>query len=211
MEQALRAVTVARGVDPRSCALVAFGGAGPLHAAALAGVMGMRRVIVPARAGVLSAVGVLASPMQRDLVRSWPTPADHAGVEAALRSLGDDAARLVRQAGASADGAVDVDLALDCRYAGQSHELTVATITDFHEAHRRRNGYARMDAAIEVVALRATARRAAVVRVDDLPSPARREAVGPAVIAEDDCTVWVPHGWRARRGAAGALVLERTP
>jgi len=164
MEQALRAVTVARGVDPRSCALVAFGGAGPLHAAALAEVLGMRRVIVPARAGVLSAVGVLASPMQRDLVRSWPTPGVHDGVDRALRALGDEAATLVGRGASAGSGGVDaaeIDLALDCRYAGQSHELTVPAVADFHAAHHRRNGYSRPDAPVEVVALRATARRAA--------------------------------------------------
>ena len=79
MAQALRAVSVERGVDPRGLALVAFGGAGPLHACALADALGMAAVIVPARAGVLSAVGLLAAPAQRDLVRSWPTPLDHDG------------------------------------------------------------------------------------------------------------------------------------
>ena len=70
MEQALRSVTVERGVDPRQLALVAFGGAGPMHACALADALGMPAVIVPGRAGVLSAVGVMAAPQQRDLVRS---------------------------------------------------------------------------------------------------------------------------------------------
>ena len=62
MEQALRAVSVERGVDPRGLALVAFGGAGPLHACALADALGMPAVVVPARAGVLSAVGLLTAP-----------------------------------------------------------------------------------------------------------------------------------------------------
>lgn len=102
-----------------------------------------------------------------------------------------------------------MEVALDCRYVGQSHELTVATIDDFHAAHERRNGYARDDAPIEVVALRATARRTPAVALEHLPEPARKSAIGPAVIAEADCTVWVPPGWRARQGAVGALVLER--
>ncbi len=76
MERAVRTVTVERGVDPRGLALVAFGGAGPLHACALADALGMAAVVVPPRAGVLSAVGLLCSPIQRDLVRSWPTPGD---------------------------------------------------------------------------------------------------------------------------------------
>jgi N-methylhydantoinase A/oxoprolinase/acetone carboxylase beta subunit len=194
---------VARGVDPRRCALVAFGGAGPLHAVALADALGMRRVIVPARAGVLSAVGVLGSPLRRDLVRSWPTPRDHRGLDAARRGLEDEASALVGGTDAVAESLVD------CRYAGQSHELTVARVEDFHDAHERRNGYARPGAPVEVVALRATARRSPAIRIADLPAPVRRGAVGPAVIAEQDCTIWVPAGWRARPGDAGALLVER--
>ena len=94
MTQAVRAVSVERGVDPRGLALVAFGGAGPLHACALAEALGMPAVIVPARAGVLSAVGILAADDQRDLVRSWPTPGDHRGLDQAIAELG----RAARQA-----------------------------------------------------------------------------------------------------------------
>ena len=92
MERAVRAVTVERGVDPGGLALVAFGGAGPLHACAIADALGMRAVVVPPRAGVLSAVGLLCSPRQRDLVRSWPTPGDHTGLDDALAALADEAA-----------------------------------------------------------------------------------------------------------------------
>src|SRR5262249_61631576 len=70
MQRAVRAVTVERGVDPRELALVAFGGAGPLHACAIADALGMRAVIVPPCAGVLSAVGLLCSPVQRELLQS---------------------------------------------------------------------------------------------------------------------------------------------
>jgi N-methylhydantoinase A/oxoprolinase/acetone carboxylase beta subunit len=204
MEQALRAVTVARGVDPRDCSLVAFGGAGPLHAAALAEALGMRRVIIPARAGVLSAVGVLGSPQQRDIVRSWGAPRDHAGAERAARAMADDVGALL------GGRAVDIEITFECRYAGQSHELTVAEIASFHEVHARRNGYARPDAPVEVVTLRATARAAPAVAIDTLPAPRREGGAGPLVIAEADCTVWIPDGWSARPGAAGALLLERT-
>ncbi len=75
-------------MDPAGLALVAFGGAGPLHACALADALGMPAVVVPPRAGVLSAVGILGAPRQVDLVRSWPDPADHAGAEAAAAALG---------------------------------------------------------------------------------------------------------------------------
>jgi N-methylhydantoinase A/oxoprolinase/acetone carboxylase beta subunit len=213
MERALRAVSIERGVDPRGLALVAFGGAGPLHACALADALGMPAVVVPARAGVLSAVGLLTAPRRRDLVRSWPTPDDHDGLDAALAALADEARSLVA-GGATADvvAEVTVETAVDCRYRGQSHELTVPTVAAFHDEHRRRNGYARPDDPVEVIALRAVASRPPALAGDDLPAPVRLPRgpdSGPAVIAEPDCTIWVADGWRAEAGAAGALVLRR--
>ena len=207
MERALRAVSIERGVDPRGLALVAFGGAGPLHACALAEALGMPAVVVPARAGVLSAVGLLTAPRRRDLVRSWPSPGDHDGLAEALAALADEARALV--AGDTGD---TVETAVDCRYRGQSHELTVPTVGEFHDEHRRRNGYARPDDPVEVVAIRAVATRPPAVGADDLPDPPARlgdEQAGPTVLAEPDCTIWVPEGWVARPGAAGALVLRR--
>jgi N-methylhydantoinase A/oxoprolinase/acetone carboxylase beta subunit len=204
MEQAIRAVTVERGVDPRELALVAFGGAGPLHAAALAEALEMRAVVLPPRAGVLSAVGLLCSPRQRELVRSWPTPGDHEGIEAAL-------AELAGEAKAAVGGAADVELetALDCRYAGQSHELTVPSVGDFAAEHERRNGYSRPGAVVEVVALRARARRPAPVEPGDLPPVRRDRLTGPTVAIESDCTVWIPDGWTAEPHESGAWVLTR--
>ena len=182
---------------------MAFGGAGPLHACALAEALDLAAVIVPARAGVLSAVGLLTSPVQRDLVQSWPTPGDHAGLGDALRRLAARAASLVGS-GATTSTAVD------CRYVGQSHEITVPAVDDFHEAHRLRNGFARPEASIEVVALRATATIASDLELTDLPAVDRARAVGPVAVAEPDCTIWIPAGWRAEPGVAGALVLRRT-
>jgi N-methylhydantoinase A/oxoprolinase/acetone carboxylase beta subunit len=204
MEQAMRTVTVTRGVDPRSCALVAFGGAGPLHACELADALGVTSVIVPARAGVLSAVGVLGAPRQRELVRSWADPSSDDGIGGALESLAAEVREFV-----APDASTSTFL--DVRYAGQSHELTVERLDDFHDEHARRNGYSRPDAPVEIVALRARARLDSPVPISSLPSPpvTRAAASGPAVIAEADCTIWVPDGWHARVGAAGALVIER--
>jgi N-methylhydantoinase A len=86
----------------------------------------------------------------------------------------------------------------------------VPSPADFHEAHRLRNGFARPDARVEVVALRATARRPPPLVATDLPAPDRVGAQGPDILSEGDCTVWVPAGWEASPGAAGALVLRRT-
>lgn len=204
MEKALRAVSVDRGVDPRELALVAFGGAGPLHACDLARSLGMSTVIVPPRAGVLSAVGLLCSPVQRDLVQSWPTPRDHTGLRATRADL---ARQVLELTGDRRDDAV-VTTALDCRYRGQSHELTVDDLGDFHQEHRRRNGYDRPSDAVEVIAVRARARLPAPLAIADLGTVPRPGAVGPQVIAEHDCTIWVPDGWEAEPGELGALLIR---
>jgi N-methylhydantoinase A/oxoprolinase/acetone carboxylase beta subunit len=203
MTQALRAVSVERGVDPRGLALVAFGGAGPLHACALADELDMACVLVPARAGVLSALGILAAPRRVDLVRSWPHPTDHEGLESALDRLATETVA------ALGDPTATTERRVDCRYAGQSHELTVASVGAFEDEHQRRNGYTRPGHPVEVVALRAAAWVDAPVSVIDLPVPNRAAADGPTVIAEADCTIWLPEGWRATLGEAGALVLRR--
>jgi len=209
MVQALRAVSVERGIDPRGLALVAFGGAGPLHACTLAQALDMPAVIVPARAGVLSAVGILGADEQRHLVQTWPTPTDHTGLEDARQVLAQRAAALLAGTGAPADD-VSVTTTVDCRYAGQSHELTVADVAAFATEHQRRNGYARADAVVEVIAVRAQARRPSPVDLAALPVHDRDSAIGPVVVAEPDCTIWIPAGWVAEPGQAGALVLRRT-
>jgi N-methylhydantoinase A/oxoprolinase/acetone carboxylase beta subunit len=187
-------------------ALVAFGGAGPLHACALAEALDMAAVVVPPRAGVLSAVGLLCSPRQADVVRSWPTPGSVEGLADALDRLGDDAADTV----AAGRGDVVVETTVDCRYAGQSHELRVASPEDFPAEHERRNGFSRPGASVEVVALRARATAPAPLTAEALgPPPQRRPATGPTVLAEPDCTLWVPPGWRAEVSDGGAWVLKR--
>jgi N-methylhydantoinase A/oxoprolinase/acetone carboxylase beta subunit len=197
-------VSVARGVDPRRLALVAYGGAGPMHACGLADALGMPAVIVPARAGVLSAVGLLCGPRQHDLVRSWPTPTEHAGITEALAALAAECTAAVGGSGP------ELETAVDCRYAGQSHEITVPGVDAFADEHWRRNGYERTDTAVEVMALRATARRSAPLAVTDLSEMHRPWIRGGVVAQEPDCTVYVPDGWRADEGEAGALVLRRS-
>lgn len=204
MVQALRVVSVEQGVDPAGLALVAFGGAGPLHACALADALSMEAVVVPARAGVFSAVGLLAAPRQRDVVRSWPSPFDHAALGAARRSLAAEAAAALAPAGPAV-----TETWLDCRYHGQGHELTVPSVAAFHGEHARRNGYERPEAPVEVIAVRARASVASPVDAAALPATDRRPVAGPAVVAEPDCTIWVPEGWRAEVGQAGAYVLRR--
>jgi N-methylhydantoinase A/oxoprolinase/acetone carboxylase beta subunit len=145
----------------------------------------------------------VCSPRQREVVRSWATPLDTEGLDEALALLGAEAAALV------GDRDVDVERLVDCRYAGQSHELTVAKVADFHDEHRRRNGFARPEAPIEVVALRARARRPAPVDVDQLPPVDRARIEGPAMVAEPDATIWIPDAWTANPGPLGAWILRR--
>jgi N-methylhydantoinase A/oxoprolinase/acetone carboxylase beta subunit len=227
MERAVRVVTVEQGVDPRDLALVAFGGAGPLHACAVADALGMRAVIVPPRAGVFSAVGLVSSPRERELVSTWATPSSLDGLAVARRGLADRAREAVggirrsESAGDSVgdsvvdsvgDSVVDsvVESFVDCRYRGQSHELTVREPQDFPAEHERRNGFARADAPIEVVALRARATRPAPLRIEDLPVVDRATVRGPRVVVEPDCTVWIPAGWTAHPGPTGAWILRRS-
>lgn len=202
MEEAVRAVTVSRGVDPAHLALVAFGGAGPLHACAIADALAMAAVVIPARAGVLSAVGCLGAPRQHDVVRTWPGGVDLAGLDDALHQIGADALAVVPGA--------EVFTSVECRYAGQSHELRVTSPSEFPAEHERRNGYTRPGTPVEVVAIHASARLEAPTGSTVLPVTERAAAVGPAVIAEPDCTIWVPAGWRADpHPTSGALVLTR--
>ncbi len=164
----------------------------------------MAAVIVPPRAGVLSATGLLAAPHQLNLVQSWADPGDHAGADQAAAALADTARRAL-------PGANETETSFDCRYQGQSHELTVGSIDGFEAEHRRRNGFARHGTPIEVIALRAAARQASPVALTDLPDPGTRSGVhrGPAVLAEADCTIWVPAGWTAEVGGGGAWILTR--
>lgn len=163
MTRTIRSVTVERGHDPREFALVAFGGAGPMHAAALADSLSVDRVVVPRPGGVLSAFGLLAADESYDAVRTVGVDLEGAD-STTLEAVYDDLVADVL-ADASDRDAARVKRAADCRYAGQSFELTVpvgetfdaAAVADrFHEAHERTYGYA-MDESIEVVNLRTTA------------------------------------------------------
>ena len=186
MLRAMRVVSVERGHDPRDFALVAFGGAGALHACALADELGCRRVLVPAAAGVLSALGLVVGDERRDHVRSLVGPLDDAG-------------ELPREGEAS------------LRYRGQSFELSVPLGPEleerFHRAHEERYGYADRGRPVELVAVR----WADVVPgpAVDLPDGSRRTVSGPELVVLDGATCWVPEGWAGETGAHGTLVLER--
>jgi N-methylhydantoinase A len=186
MLRALRVVSVERGHDPRELALVAFGGAGPLHACELAEELEIGTVLVPAAAGVLSALGLAASDERRDHVRTYLVPLAEAGE-------------------LPAEGEADL------RYAGQSFELTVPLGGDifewFHRAHEERYGYSDCGRAIELVAI-----RTAEVRPGPRLEPTRstpQEMTGPAVVELDGSTCLLPRGWVGARDG-DTLRLTRT-
>jgi N-methylhydantoinase A len=191
MERALRVVSVERGHDPRDFALVAFGGAGPLHAAALAEALDVPRVVVPRSAGVLSALGLLISDTLYDYsvsrVRPWAevTPATLAEPFAEFRERGRE--RLA----AEQPDAVEFERSVDLRYRGQSFELSVpvpdggvdaATLETlaarFHDRHRERYGHAYPDEPVELVTVRLRAR--GVVETPDLRPAATDGTVADA-------------------------------
>jgi N-methylhydantoinase A len=186
MTRALRVVSVEQGLDPRDFVLVAFGGAGPLHACALAEELGMSTVLVPAAAGVLSAFGLVAADERRDHVRSYVAPLAGAG------ELPDEGEA-------------------DLRYAGQSFELTVPLGPDlparFHAAHADRYGYADATRAIELVAVRTAEIRPAPNIAVFGP---RVVATGPRALELDGATAWVPAGWAGETDTHGTLVLRRS-
>lgn len=172
MARAIRVISVQRGYDPSDYALVAFGGAGPLHGARLAEELGMRRVIIPQRPGALSALGMLMTDLRSDFTRTRITrlTADlDPALEADLTALTEDAIAWCERE-RIADSAREIRWAADLRYVGQNYELTlelpraaldaswVARACEaFHLAHQARYGYDSRDSAIELVTVRVEA------------------------------------------------------
>jgi N-methylhydantoinase A len=229
MEQAIRAVSVQRGEDPREFPLVAFGGCGGLHACEIAEELGVTTVIVPRLAGALSALGMLLADRTRDYSAGALGMSD---IEARFRKLERQAAREVRGA--------KLERFADLRYSGQSYELTIPweSVEDggFHAAHQRLYGYSDRKRATQIVTLRVRATVAVEkpemriargkpagtekgsVWVDGrwreiaiMPRDAfgAKEISGPALIKDYGSTTLVPDGWSIRVDAYGSLVLKK--
>ncbi len=160
MERALRVISVERGYDPVEFAVVAFGGAGGLHVAELTGRLGARAAIVPPDPSLLSAYGMLASPVTQEVSRTILARSDAAGAErlvaASLDELESDARGAMVAAGTDPE-ALSAERWIDARYRGQSFELAVPAenwMTRFHDAHAERYGYARPESPVEAVTVR---------------------------------------------------------
>lgn len=226
MARALRRVSVERGIDPRHIPLVAFGGGGPLHACGLAERLGMRTVIVPPHAGVLSAVGLALAPERRERLTSVVATAD-ALTDTALAQVLHDSARTL------AAGATHLTPRwwVRARYVGQGYELdialqpgdAVAAVAErFVARHVERTGFA-LDRTVEFISVRTTlssapwpvqfaraVRRDAAALADDIDDGRAldRTLRGACTVRLPDATMRVADGWTARALPLGGWMLE---
>lgn len=232
MERAIRVISIERGYDPRDFTLVAFGGAGPLHACALAKALRIGHVLIPAMPGALSALGILLADTVRDYSKTVMLKSD-ADLEPhfeELERMGVEDLRAEGLTGASARS-------MDARYAGQGYELNIPAspnlAASFHRAHKQRYGYADPFRSVEVVNVRVrmtvagepfafqkyelrrgdgVAARIETVHGMEVYDRERLAAgdriSGPAVIAEYSSTTFVPPGWTLAVDAYKNMIIE---
>jgi len=196
MARALRVISVERGHNPADYALLCFGGAGGLHACELAELLNMKRIIIPARAGVLSAVGMLVSEPGREL--SWPVLQPLAlltddDIGHLFRTLEEDARSQLTNEGCG-EHSITFRHQLELRYKGQSATISInwrnggAHEALFHEAHAKASGL-RLPHAVELVNVRLSARAPAVLESIDIPQTSEGDGAAGTIhmpeLAED--------------------------
>lgn len=238
IDRAVRRVSIARGYDPRDFTLMAFGGAGPLHACAVADRLDMPRVLVPHYPGVLCAFGLLVADVLREYTRTIlqaMTPETVESLRQMLKAMMAQARQDLRSEGIRANAMTFVP-SVDMRYAGQSFELTIPYGKDmaqaFHTAHQARYGHALHDRPIEVVNVRLQAigvvekpllepeslraRKASPLHTRSGTALYDRDSLrpgmhlaGPALVFQLDSTAYVAPGWTAQVDAYHNLILER--
>ena len=228
MADAIRVLTVERGIDPRRFALVAFGGAGPLHGAAVAAALGMREMIVPPHPGLTSAFGALAADVRVDrrATRFHRSDlAEAAEIDATLKRLLREAVAEAREQGCAGEPVVQRSISM--RYAGQSYEQDVpvppgpvtddalkALLDDFGEAHRRFYGHHFPGEVAELIHFNVTAVGAtAAPALPELtsgppPAPRERRAVRIGAGAHPDCPVYRRDALPAGCTLTGPLIVE---
>jgi N-methylhydantoinase A/oxoprolinase/acetone carboxylase beta subunit len=220
MAEAIRLISIGRGIDPRSYTLVPLGGAGPLHATALARELGMHRIAVPLHPGVLSAQGLLAAPIEHEVSAAFPRPlasASWSAVHERLSELDLACAELMRSEGVP-KGAADIRYFADLCYIGQSYHLEVpvhpassdplgALYRDFQAAHDRIYGHS-TDAPAAIVNLRSLHRSAASERRPAAYVPDRRTAFkGERLIRTADSAGFVTAAIFARASLAAGETI----
>ena len=237
MVRAIRTISVERGYDPREYTLMAFGGAGPLHARDVALALGMREILVPAAPGILCAQGLIVSDLKEDFVASERISGDQAGLQrlaGLAQALSDRARAWFGAEGVPADHR-RLELGVDARYVGQNFELAVPLANGgagagrisipeaehlrerFLEVHESAYGYANPDDPIEIVNVRLTARGrlredpAPPEPGDPGPLPEPFEHQGVRFTAEDTtaCPVYDREALRAGHSLAGPAIVEQ--
>ncbi|PZR66066.1 MAG: hydantoinase [Solirubrobacterales bacterium] len=190
MVRALRVITVQRGIDPRGFALLAFGGAGGLHACALADELGCATVLLHRAAGVLSALGLAISDLRRDYVSPLHASLDEVSADRLERAF----AEMEEGARGDLSGEPDLERLADLRYRGQAFELTVdgsereALRERFEQAHDRRVGYRMQDEPVELVAVR-------VVATVGVPKPQMRAPENEGSAEPTRRRAWAGGAW----------------
>jgi N-methylhydantoinase A len=233
MAAAIRVISVQRGFDPADFVLVAFGGAGPMHANAIAAELGVPRVLVPMSPGVTCALGLLVSDLKHDYAQTFITPLRGANFSAVNKIFESFTARgrTVLQGEHVADDEITVEKFLDLRYIGQSYELKIAVPDQalstadvqsielvFLSEHRRSYGFAAKDEPIEIVNIRLAAtgriQRPALRRVEPgAADPVRaRKAVRQVFFADAGGVVDTPvyDRYRLQQGTmvTGPAIIE---
>jgi N-methylhydantoinase A len=212
MANAIRAVTVERGIDPRPALMITGGGAGPLHATRLAKALGLRDVLIPSQAGTLSAYGMTVGDVRHDYVGTahiTSLTTDWTEVQALVKRLETQAREELRAVGFD-DSSIRLRRTVDARYVGQLHELMlplgdgpidaafVADATErFHTAHRERYSYDLQSTPIEYLHWRVTGigliERPGVIGFDQLDShEASSRATGSRLVWTSDGFIEVP-------------------
>ncbi len=218
MVRALRVVTVERGIDPRRYALLAFGGAGPLHATAIADELGIDTIVCPTASGVLAALGLVVSPRRRDVQRSVFLSGDELTAEAIAQHVSDLGARAAR---ALPGSDIELRAVYELRYRGQAFELPISSALQpepemlrqaFESEHEHRYGYRDPAQELELVTIRVSATAAgADIELSGAgdPLPGAR-LVGPTVVPLPESTLLVSEGWAGGVDDTGTIRLTRS-
>ncbi len=237
MAQAIRVISVERGIDPRGFALMAFGGAGGLHVCELAEQLGMTQAIVPDRAGVLSALGMLVAEPGRQLAQTLGCllcGVDEAQIDNIIQKLAERGKEALLKEGHQLENMV-INASLDLCYHGQAHTLEVSWVDKstseaaFHQQHLNRYGH-QLNTPVELVNVRVGIKVRLELVLDDGTDYAftnnsmsngdkylMRTTIqsgqvinGAVTICDPDSTIWVAPGWTAEMDKQGHILLKRT-